>query len=100
MHLQTLKSMYCKSKDTIDLSCEPLLSEEKLNRQNTLFIVTIKTQCSNEKGLRGTNSVTSLWKRLSQNHQLCKNVSKYVTIINISLVLIIGSVDDDVTLVG
>jgi hypothetical protein len=76
-------------------SLDPILSPAKLDLQMTLFM-----QCMKENAARmmkkpfKINPVTWLWRSIDANSFLKHQLSKYITVAEIAIVMVLGSVQD------
>jgi hypothetical protein len=102
-HLRIIKAYYGHSMPFSTAafpegSVDPILSPVNLDMQISLFKMTMKENAhAMMKKPYHINSATRLWHSINANSFLCHSLSEYIKVIEVALVMVLGSVQDEKT---
>ncbi len=96
-HLTLLKAQYCFEKEVgvEGLKVPTLLNEQKLEMGASFFKVIMQSNCKHVLEFHvSSNLVTKLWSNLAFSTMLQHQLSKYFELVEISIMMALGSVEE------
>lgn len=108
-HLIKITKVYCARKDIDNVSVNGILDGTMLAQQSVLFKMTMKKQAerlmaisiesTNKQSMviHGISKVKGLWQRIGESPALSQQLSEFLKLAELVLVMIIGSIEDERT---
>jgi hypothetical protein len=98
-HAEASLNKVSEEKEVLVQKHDPLLDARRLSEQESLFMCTMESNAKRimDGDVKTVNPLTKLWRIIDASNMLRHGLSEYLTLAEIAIVLVLGSVEDERT---